>query len=171
MQKKFSYPLVVAELPQAEQRYRLQADESDCRYLAEVLKVPEVMRFEADLRLKNDHTSGMLDVSGRISACLKLESVVSLELFDQDYDFEFSLSFDTAATYDSQREEDDWAADLPDVVIGGQIDLADIAIEQVALRLDDYPRRPGEVFHFESEFDENEKNANNPFEVLAKLKK
>ncbi len=80
MQKKFSYPLVVAELPQAEQRYRLQADESDCRYLAEVLKVPEVMRFEADLRLKNDHTSGMLDVSGRISACLKLESVVSLEL-------------------------------------------------------------------------------------------
>ncbi len=171
MQKKFSYPLVVAELPQAEQHYRLRADESDCRYLAEVLKVPEVMDFEADLQLKNDHASGLLNVSGRISARLKLESVVSLELFDQSYDFDFSISFDTTATYDSQREEDDWTTDLPDVVIGGQIDLVDIAIEQVALRLDDYPRRPGEVFHFEPEFDENEKNVNNPFEVLAKLKK
>ena len=53
MQKKFSYPLVVAELPQAEQHYRLRADESDCRYLAEVLKVPEVMDFEADLQKRS----------------------------------------------------------------------------------------------------------------------
>ena len=52
MQKKFSYPLTVADLPQAEQHYRLRAEEADCRYLAEVLQLPAVNRLEADLRLK-----------------------------------------------------------------------------------------------------------------------
>ena len=60
---------------------------------------------------------------------------------------------------------------MPDVVIGGQIDLGDIVIEQIALKLDDYPRKPGEVFCFESEFDEDDESANNPFAALAKLKK
>lgn len=47
MQKKFSYPLTVADLPQAEQHYRLRAEEADCRYLAEVLQLPAVNRLEA----------------------------------------------------------------------------------------------------------------------------
>ena len=172
MQKKFSYPLTVADLPQAEQHYRLRAEEADCRYLAEVLQLPAVNRLEADLRLKNNHAEGMLDVSGHVFAGIKLESVISLELFDQNYDFDFSLRFDTRATYASQREEaEDWTADLPDVVVGGKIDLADIVIEQIALRLDDYPRRPGEVFVFDSEFDDGTEDKHNPFDVLAKLKK
>lgn len=172
MQKKFSYPLIVAELPQAEQHYRLEAKEADCRYLAEVLQVPGVNRLAADIRLKNNHSEGMLDVFGHISAEVRLESVVSLELFDENYDFDFELRYDTEATYASQREEaEDWTVDLPDVVIGGQIDLADIVIEQIALRLDDYPRRPGEVFKFEAEFSEDDKAKHNPFDVLAKLKK
>ena len=91
MQKKFSYPLTVADLPQAEQHYRLRAEEADCRYLAEVLQLPAVNRLEADLRLKNNHAEGMLDVSGHVFAGIKLESVISLELFDQNYDFDFSL--------------------------------------------------------------------------------
>ena len=88
MQKKFSYPLTVADLPQAEQHYRLRAEEADCRYLAEVLQLPAVNRLEADLRLKNNHAEGMLDVSGHVFAGIKLESVISLELFDQNYDFD-----------------------------------------------------------------------------------
>ena len=60
---------------------------------------------------------------------------------------------------------------MPEVVIGGKIDLGDIAIEQIALRLDDYPRKEGEEFSFISEFDEEDDVKNNPFAVLAKLKK
>ncbi len=172
MQKDFSYPLIVADLPQSEQHYHLKADDENCRQLVEVLKVPGVDRMEADIKLKNRHADNRLDISGHISACLRLESVVSLEVFEQVYDFDFSLCYDTRATYDSQRgENEDWTVDLPDVVIGGKIDLADIVIEQIALRLDDYPRRPGEVFYFKSEFDEDENDRPNPFDVLAKLKK
>jgi uncharacterized metal-binding protein YceD (DUF177 family) len=41
----------------------------------------------------------------------------------------------------------------------------------LALVLDDFPRKEGEVFSFQSEFDEETTEANNPFAVLKKLKK
>ena len=76
-------------------------------------------------------------------------------------------------TYKEQRAllEDDNAADVPDIVENGKIDLGQIAIEQVALVMEDYPRQDGEVFEFISEFDEETTKAQNPFSVLAKLKK
>ena len=56
-------------------------------------------------------------------------------------------------------------------VIGGKIDLAEIAMEQIALVLDDFPRKDGETFQFTSEFDEETTKTTNPFAVLQKLKK
>lgn len=171
MQKEFSYPLVVSELPQSEQHYHLKATAENCRYIRDILQVPEVREVEAEIGLKNTHTTGILKIWGHIRAKLVLESVISLELFEQDYDFDFAYTYDTKATYASQREQaEDWTVDLPDVVEGDTIDLGDIVIEQIALKIDDYPRKPGEVFIFESEFDEKD-TSNRPFEVLSKLKK
>ena len=65
----------------------------------------------------------------------------------------------------------DFDEEVPDIVEGGKIDLADIAMEQLALVLDDFPRRDGEVFEFKSEFDEETTARPNPFAVLAALKK
>lgn len=171
MQKEFSYPLAVADLPQSEQHYTLKATKENCAYLRDVLQVPEVNLVEADIRLKNNHANHKLEIWGHVKAELVLESVVSLDLFTQDYDFDFSYIYDTQATYASQHEQaEDWTVDLPDVVIGGKIDLGDIVIEQIALKIDDYPRKDGEVFHFDAEFVEEEPK-HNPFEVLSKLKK
>ena len=61
--------------------------------------------------------------------------------------------------------------EVPDIVENGQIDLAAIAMEQLALALDDFPRREGEVFEFKSEFDEETSAKQNPFAALAVLKK
>ncbi len=114
----------------------------------------------------------MLDVWGQVSAELELQSVISLEYFTKSYTPEFSLVFDTKATLKSQKEEEiEINGDLPDIVIGGQIDLAQIAIEQLALVLEDYPRREGEVFQWKSEFDETDDAVQNPFKILEKLKK
>ena len=44
-------------------------------------------------------------------------------------------------------------------------------MEQLALVLDDFPRKDGEVFEFKSEFDEETTQAANPFNILKKLKK
>ncbi len=172
MQKKISYPLIVADLSQTQQNYHLQANKEQCLYLAEVLQLPSVLEFQADMLLKNKYTENTLIIQGHIIAVVELESVVSLEKFNKKYDFDFSLCYDTKATYASQQEaREDWRADVPDIIEDGKIDLVDIAIEQIAIRLDDYPRLPGEVFNFTPEFDENEKIKENPFTMLEKLKK
>ena len=60
---------------------------------------------------------------------------------------------------------------MPDIIIGGKLDLGQVAIEQVALVMEDNPRKEGEVFTFKSEFDEEDTEKLNPFNVLKKLKK
>jgi uncharacterized metal-binding protein YceD (DUF177 family) len=67
--------------------------------------------------------------------------------------------------------EEDFEADIPDIMENGQIDLAAVAMEQLALVLDDFPRKDGEVFVFRSEFDEETTKRSNPFAVLKNLKK
>ena len=62
-------------------------------------------------------------------------------------------------------------ADVPDIAENGIINLADIAMEQIALQIDDYPRAKGEVFVYHSNDEYNETPHENPFAVLAKLKK
>ena len=110
---------------------------------------------------------------GGVRAELELQSVVSLENFFRVYEPEFALVFDTLMTYREQKAllDEDMDAEVPDIVEDGKIDLAQIAIEQVALVMEDYPRKEGEVFEFVSEFDEETTKAQNPFSVLAKLKK
>ena len=173
MQKNFSYPIVVDELSRTEKKYHLKAEGRDLESLTEVLQVPEVKSFESEILLKNNPKEHILNVSGKVRAELELESVVSLEHFTKVYEPEFSMVYDTQMTYKEQRAllEDDNGADVPDIIENGKIDLGQIAIEQVALVMEDYPRKEGEVFEFISEFDEETTKAQNPFSVLAKLKK
>ena len=173
MQKNFSYPIVVDELTRTEKKYHFKASSKDLEYRTEVLQVPSVKSFEAEISLKNNPKEHILNVSGKVRAELELESVISLEHFIKVYEPEFSLVYDTAMTYKEQKAllEDDNATDFPDIVENGKIDLGQIAIEQVALVMEDYPRQEGEVFEFISEFDEETTKAQNPFSVLAKLKK
>ena len=72
----------------------------------------------------------------------------------------------------SQREEEEEISiddNVPDVVINGKIDLSDIAIEQIALIMEDYPRKEGEKFDFKPDFNPEEGRPT-PFAVLKKLK-
>lgn len=172
MQKNFSYPLTVEDIAPAEKKYSLAANGKDLEFLAEVLKVPAVKAFSAEIYTKLIKKEHKLLVWGSVKAELELQSVISLEYFAKTYEPEFSVWYDTQATYNSLREmEYDLEDDVPDLIVDGKIDLGQIAIEQLALVLEDYPRREGEVFEFAAEFDPNEKNTENPFSVLAKLKK
>jgi len=172
MQKLFSYPIFIDDLSSAPRNYKIEATPKDLVYLTEVLKVPEVKSCKSEINLQYDKRSHRLDVKGWVKSIITQESVISLEMFDKKYSGEFTLFYDTTATYKDIRELDEEMGDeIPDLIIGGKIDLADIIIEQIALLIDDYPRQEGEVFSFESEFDEETTQAANPFNVLKKLKK
>lgn len=172
MQKDFSYPVKIADLNQQEQHHKLEADAGQCAVLAEILQVESVRSFKADIYLKLNLKQHRLDVWGEASADIEHKSVISLENFVKKYAAPFEYLFDTQATYQDIRDmEAGINDDVPDIIENGQIDLGEMAIEQIALILDDYPRREGEKFCFESEFDEETTKQANPFAVLAKLKK
>ena len=172
MQNLFSYPLEVSELGSALRRYKLKATPAELDYIKEVLKVDDVKSFESKFDVKLNKSEHRLEVRGTARADIELTSVISLEKFVKTYAPEFTVIFDTQMTPQDLREiEFDFEDEVPDVIINGKIDLAEIAMEQIALVIDDFPRKDGEVFEFKSEFDDETTQAMNPFAALAKLKK
>lgn len=170
MQKDFSYPLKIDELGQGEQTYKLVADNDQLEFLQDILQVPAVNSFEALIKLKFYKKRGILNVWGTVSSNIEQISVISLEPFNQLYQADFEVTYDTNATYEDIKEQDvDIMADIPDVVMNGEINLADIAIEHLALELDDYPRKEGE--EFEAVIEDMTPIRNNPFSILEQLKK
>lgn len=170
MQKDFSYPLKIEDINQGEQTYKLRANKAQLETLREILQIPAVNYFEADIKLAFQKKKGILDVSGEVRAGLTLISVISLDEFEKEYKSNFSLTYDTNATYEQIREMDeDIEDDIPDIVIDGKIDLGDIAIEQLALVMEDHPRKDGE--EFTSVIEDDSPVRENPFAVLSKLKK
>ena len=172
MQKNFSHILSVDDISNSEKLYKINANNQELELIAEILKVPEVKDFKADIYVKHQNKNTIIDVWGRVSSLITRQSVISLEYFNKKYVSEFSLQFDTKLTENQVRElEEEGVENIPDVVVGGKIDLCQIAIEQIALELEDYPRKKGEVFSFSSEFSEEDDKQENPFKILEKLKK
>lgn len=172
MQKKFSYPIKIDELNQNQYRYVLTPDADETDDIRNILKVEEVRDFAGEIYLKLSKKHNRLRVWGKVRAQVKLKSVVSLEDFWKAIDAPFELIYDTKATYSDIRDlEASINDDIPDIIENGEINLADICIEQVALNLEDYPRAEGEVFDFEKYCRPISEEAENPFAVLKKLQK
>ena len=172
MQNLFSYPLIVDELTAATKEYHLEAKKEELPYITEVLMVPSVKSLKADISVKLDKKNHRLTVWGKAKADIEQTSVISLKNFINHYQNEFEVIFDTKLTPQDLKEMDvDFEDDVPDIIIDGKINLADIAMEQIALVIDDFPRKKGESFDFKPEFDPEAPITHNPFEALAQLKK
>lgn len=172
MQKIFSYPIKIDELNQNQYKFTLNADTEELKDIASVLQVEDVKAFQADIFLKLNLKEHLMRVWGNVTAKLVLKSVISLENFEKDFNVPFELKFDTKATYQDIRDmEAGINDDVPDIIENGQINLADIALEQIALNIDDYPRAEGEIFNFEQYSGIEPQTKENPFAVLKKLKK
>ena len=172
MQNLFSYPLKVEDISGAEKVYRLKATEEQCAFIAEVYKLPSVKSFQAEIHVKMTSKQHKIDVWGTADAKLEQTSVISLENFIKPYHSEFKVVYDTQMTLKELKEtEFEFDDEIIDIIEIGQIDLAEIAMEQIALVIDDFPRQENESFVFKSEFDEETTRAANPFAVLQKLKK
>ena len=172
MQKNFSYPIKIEDLKQSDYKYELKADAEELEDITQVLQVEKVHEFEAEIFLKLTNRTNNLRVWGRVDAKIELKSVITLNNFIKDYEVPFELNFDTRATYNDIKElECNIEDEVPDIIENGCINLADIAIEQVALNLEDYPRAEGEIFDGSLYCDIDEPKKENPFAVLKKLKK
>jgi hypothetical protein len=157
-------PVTVERLAeQAGEALEIVATAEECAAVAARMGIPGVLaltcRFE--LTRTQDGRPGEVVARGALRAELVRECVVTLDEFATRAVEHFQIRFVPAGL---EREDDDFESDDEIPYAGIAIDLGEAAVEQLALALDPYPRKPGAVLPPEaSEPDEG------PFALLARL--
>jgi hypothetical protein len=128
----------------------------------------ELPRLQADFDVTRQGAGG-LRVTGRVSATVGQNCVVTLEPLANEVDEQVDLLFMPlpADAAGSNGGTDDSEADVkwddPEPLIDGVVDLGALATEFLVLGIDPYPRKPGAVF--ESPHDSRAEEG--PFAALA----
>ena len=144
-------------------RRTLEPDAATRARIAKALDLAALDAFTAEMALTP--TAAGWRLSGRIRASLAQTCGITLELLPLDIDASFVLTLAEAVEEDSDEIVITLDDESPDPIENGQIDLGQYAVEQLALRLDPFPRQPGAEFVQPPEPDEV-----SPFAVLKQLR-
>tara|TARA_R110002072_G_scaffold14107_26_gene58882 strand:- start:359 stop:913 length:555 start_codon:yes stop_codon:yes gene_type:complete len=173
---EFSVGITLDSLGEDVREIDLEADRQQRAALAARFGLVSLDSFRAHLTLVWLKTGKVLSVTGRISADVTQNCVVTLDPFPatvaEEVDIVFARnSADTADIVDPDDVEP---------LEGETLDLGEIVAEELSLALDPYPRHPnidpaalelgpGASLMTEEEAEKGPKRAN-PFEILAELK-
>ena len=168
-------PVAIEDVAETGRHFDLVADNDVRIAVARLVGVRDLPRLEANFDVTRHGADG-LRVSGRVSATVGQNCVVTLEPLANEVEEDIDLLFappppverkageDEAAEGDSERPQRSWNG--PEPLIGGVVDLGALATEFLILGLDPYPRKPGAVF----EAPQDVKPDPGPFAALAGLK-
>lgn len=123
---------------------RLEPDAAARARIAKALDLASLDSFVADVTLAP--SPGGWTLSGRVKASLAQICGITLEPLPVEIDAPFSLSLAEAADEESDEIVITLDDESPDPIEGGQVDLGQYAVEQLALQLDPFPRKPGAEF-------------------------
>ena len=123
---------------------RLEPDAAARARIAKALDLASLDSFVADVTLAP--SPGGWTLSGRVKARLAQICGITLEPLPVEIDAPFSLSLAEAADEESDEIVITLDDESPDPIEGGQVDLGQYAVEQLALQLDPFPRKPGAEF-------------------------
>jgi hypothetical protein len=168
------FAIAVEEVSEEGQHVDIVADPEVRAALARLAGLRELPRLEAHFELTPSGAGG-LHVVGHVSAIVGQTCVVTLEPISNAVEEDIDLLFvapAAAPAADGARPRaevvEDGAADAPEPLIGGSVDLGALASEFLLLGLDPYPRKPGAVFEAPREIGAEE---GGPFAALAGLRK
>ena len=133
--------------------------------LAKLFSIPAVNQLSAQFSLTRK--GSRVKVKGVVSGVFTQTCVVTLDPFESSFHEDIALDFDENPAPPRDDRPDD---ESPDPIIDGKIDLGAVAAEFTALALDPYPKKPGAVFEYREDEDEDDR-AVSPFAALADLKK
>ncbi len=138
----------------------VDADAAECAAIATRLRVPSVEAVQCRWTLR-PASAGAVEAEGSLRARLHQECVVSLDAFAVAVVEEFAVRF-VPAGWEGEAADD---PDEPDELVmdGTMLELGEATVEQLALALDPYPRKPGAALP-----EAPEENPANPFDALAK---
>ncbi len=168
MADEWSRPLKLAELSRGQVTRRLSADAPTRERIAAELGLDGLDRLEAEIS-----TTPWLDgarVQGRLKATVRQTCGVTLEPLESEIDHAFELKLLPVGSPNAPTEPEDAvldpeAEDPPDLIEHEQVDLAAMVVEQLALEIDPFPRKPGVAFDAGPE-----DNPPSPFAVLKDFK-
>jgi uncharacterized metal-binding protein YceD (DUF177 family) len=142
---------------------KLEPDAAQRKRIAKALDLASLDAFVAEMTLAP--APGGWRLSGRVRASLAQTCGITLEPLPVEVDAPFSLSLAEAADEESDEIVITLDDESPDPIEGGQVDLGQYAVEQLALTLDPFPRKPGAEF-----VQPPEPTEISPFAVLKQLR-
>lgn len=170
--------LLPTDVPPLGAHVALTADEAQRAALAKLADALSVEAMRAEFLVRPWGQDGY-SVEGRVVADLTQACVVTLEPVVAHLDEPVSLKLvppEAMARYEEKPDEEggidlDPAAEIPDPIENGVIDLGRIAVEHFLVGVDPYPRRPGVVFDAEAAGVGEGRAELSPFAALARLGK
>jgi hypothetical protein len=138
-QPEFHRPLPVDRISLSGFTHRIEATGPERAALAERLGIPALATLVCDFRLRREG-QGVIAADATLQAHLTRLCVLSLDEFAADLALEFRIRFVPAAL---ESEEIDVEAEDEVPYAGDRIDLGEAAVQELALALDPYPRKPG----------------------------
>ena len=144
---------------------RLEPDSEARHRIARALDLQELQDFSAEMDVTPTPSSSAWTLKGRVTAHAVQTCGLTLDPLPADVDRRFSIQLVESAPQETDEIEVTLDEDDVDPIEDGKIDLGQYAVEQLALSLDPFPRKPG------AEFVQPEEPAEiSPFAALKALK-
>ncbi|MGB0921513.1 MAG: YceD family protein [Alphaproteobacteria bacterium] len=175
MDFEFSRPLDIESLKPGARPRGGEAKQAECAALAKRLEVSAVHSLAYSFDVEPFDKGKGVRLKGTVEGRVTLNCVVTLEDFEAEVVDTVELSFHQDA--DAMAEEalkgvedpDSALLDrLPEPLDGMVLDLGEVATQQFALALPDYPRKPGAAFENPGAGQQDVKES--PFAALQALK-
>lgn len=153
----------------------VDASEEERRKIAAFLDIIDVTHLSCTFNITRWRARG-IKLAGSLQACVVQACVVTLEPVEETVEATFERRFLPADMLDGGDDADEVFVDPegedPPEPLTSEIDLGEIAVEELALNLNPYPRKEGSAFAG-SDTDPAEaaqREKEKPFAALAKLK-
>lgn len=143
----------------------LEPDADVRKRIARALDLQGLEDFVVDLSVVPTPSTSEWTLKGRVTAHAVQTCGLSLEPLPVDVDRRFSIQLVEAAPQETDEIEVTLDEEDADLIEDGKIDLGQYAVEQLALSLDPFPRKPGAEF-----VQPEEPNEISPFAALKALK-
>jgi uncharacterized metal-binding protein YceD (DUF177 family) len=166
----FKRTISVSKIGDAGLQQTVAARAEEFSAIARYLELAGLKSLTAEVSLERWRGRGVR-LTGTLIADVVQTCVVTLDPVDAHVEAAFERRFLPPEKLRAEVEDvtevfvDPTAEDPPEP-LGHEIDLGEIVVEELALNLDPYPRKPGVEFRGDDHAEARE----NPFAVLAKLK-
>ncbi|WP_284943811.1 YceD family protein [Acidisoma cladoniae] len=166
---EFSRLLPLAQISMTETLREISATPEECAAIAARLALPQLAAFSASFKIQRARRGGGYEAEGRLRARATRNCVVTLDDFTERTDIAFKVRFVNEESPSEEVESEASFAfeDGPDELVyeNEVLDLGEAAVQEYALSLAPYPRKPG------AKLAEPEVETPNPFAVLKDFRR